>query len=262
MSSFIMPAAGRISQGFGENPSYYKQYGQIGHSGIDIACPVGTPVKASENGVIHFEGYGQNSPWMGSIAGICCIIDHGSVYTGYAHLTSTVINNRDAVSKGQLIGYSGMTGVGTGPHLHFKFIAKPVNINNGYYGRVNPSQFLSNNATAKQVQQLYQEILERPADDGGIATYTKHTVEFVRADLLRSDEYKRLQASKIVPEPIVIPPVIVEEPQPEPEPVIVQEPVVKPVEQPKDIVITSDPNIDNLTWRYKTWFEKLIESII
>jgi hypothetical protein len=69
-------------------------------------------------------------------------------------------------------------------------------------------------------------------------------------------------APVIVPEPIAEPPVVVEEPKPEPDPVIIPEPTTKPVEQPKGIVITSDPNLDNPTFRYKTWFEKLIESII
>lgn len=134
----------KINQGFGENPVFYAQYGQKGHNGLDLNAPLKTPVKAAADGKIFFEGYGKNSSMMGDIAGICCIIDHGDVYTGYAHLSSTIINNGDVVKKGQIIGYSGSTGVSTGPHLHFEFIGKPTDWNNGYAGRVNPNSFLSN----------------------------------------------------------------------------------------------------------------------
>lgn len=131
----------RQTQGFGENPAYYAQYGQKGHNGLDLGVPVGTPVYASRAGTINFEGWGQNSSWMGAVAGIAIIIDHGDVYTGYAHLTSTVINKGQSVAQGQLIGYSGATGGVTGPHLHFEFIGKPPVFSNGFAGRVNPSQF-------------------------------------------------------------------------------------------------------------------------
>jgi murein DD-endopeptidase MepM/ murein hydrolase activator NlpD len=188
------------TQGWGENAAYYKQYGQQGHNGNDYGTPVGTPVKASENGVIHFEGYGQNSPWMGGIAGVCCIIDHGSVYTGYAHLASTIVNRGQAVVKGQVIGYSGSTGASTGPHLHFEFIGKPINFNNGFAGRLNPANYNLSNAemiTLEQVKELYSTILERAADSGGIAHYAgKYTYPFVRSDLLASSEYKTLIANK------------------------------------------------------------------
>lgn len=62
-------------------------------------------------------------------------------------------------------------------------------------------------------------------------------------------------------EPTVEPPVIVPTPQPEPVSIPEPAPVIKPVEQPKDIVITSDPNQDNPTWRYKTNFERFIQFI-
>lgn len=52
------------------------------------------------------------------------------------------------------------------------------------------------NATEAQVKALYLEILERPADAGGIATYTKKTYDFVRNDLLKSKERKKLLAKK------------------------------------------------------------------
>lgn len=131
----------RQTQGFGENAAYYAKYGQKGHNGLDLGVPVGTPVYASRAGTINFEGWGQNNSWMGKVAGIAVIIDHGDVYTGYAHLSKTVVNKGQSVAQGQLIGYSGATGGVTGPHLHFEFIGKPIAFNNGYAGRLNPSGF-------------------------------------------------------------------------------------------------------------------------
>lgn len=140
-----------ITQGFGDNPDYYAQFGQSGHNGTDLGCPIGTPVYAAEAGTVYFEGWGINSSWMGSIAGICVIIDHGSVYTGYAHMSSTTVDKGQVVSKGQLIGYSGSTGTSTGGHVHFEFISKPPQWSNGYAGRINPSQFMSGSTAGEDM---------------------------------------------------------------------------------------------------------------
>lgn len=128
----------RINRGFGN-----------GHNGIDLYATAGTPVYAAADGVISFEGYGQNNSWMGSAAGICVLIWHPSlnIYTGYAHMSSTIINNGQAVSKGQLIGYSGYTGnvIPAGPggaHLHFEALPKNPNFSNGYSGRIDPAPYI------------------------------------------------------------------------------------------------------------------------
>lgn len=59
-------------------------------------------------------------------------------------------------------------------------------------------EFQSENATDDQIRQAYQDILERPADDGGLAHYRNYPIDFVRQDLQNSDEYKSLQAHKQV----------------------------------------------------------------
>jgi murein DD-endopeptidase MepM/ murein hydrolase activator NlpD len=79
---------------------------------------------------------------MTGMAGICVLVKHGDKYTGYAHLSRTVINNGQQVSKGQLIGYSGATGAASGPHLHFEVLPLNPNFGNGYAGRVDPVPFL------------------------------------------------------------------------------------------------------------------------
>ena len=130
------------TQGFGVNPDFYRQFGQNGHNGIDLAANPGTSVYAAGDGTIQFEGWGQNNRWMGSEAGICILIDHGDKHTGYAHLSSTVINQGQHVTKGQLIGYTGQTGVAEGPHLHFEVFPANPDFKNGFAGRVDPGPYM------------------------------------------------------------------------------------------------------------------------
>lgn len=187
-----------ITQGFGANAAYYKQFGQNGHNGLDLGAKAGTSVYAAEAGTILFEGWGQNSSWMGSIAGVCVIINHNGLHTGYAHLASTVINRGQQVSKGQLIGYVGATGTATGPHLHFEVFPGTPNWSNGYAGRIDPMPHLSTvkTATADEIKRAYRDILERDADANGLAHYQKYTIDFVRADLSKSPEKRALDARK------------------------------------------------------------------
>ena len=126
-----------VTGAWGNSPAFYKP--QLGHNGIDLACPVGTPVYAIEDGTVAFEGWGQNHSWMGAIAGISAIIRHSSFHSGYAHLSQTIVSIGQAVKKGQLIGYSGNTGGSTGPHLHVEVLPLNPNFQNGYAGRVNPA---------------------------------------------------------------------------------------------------------------------------
>lgn len=111
--SYRQPFEGdyQITQLFGEtytNPN--------GHTGIDYACPMGTPVLASEAGRVFFAG------WKDGGYGYCVFLTHsdGNV-TIYEHLMSRIsVNVGQNVSQGQVIGYSGSTGNSTGPHLHFE----------------------------------------------------------------------------------------------------------------------------------------------
>jgi septal ring factor EnvC (AmiA/AmiB activator) len=204
--SFQKPINANITQRFGadfrqaDGRWYYKQVlGYNGHNGDDYAAPVGTPVFAADEGTVAFEGWGQNHSWMGAPAGICVLINNGGVYSGYAHLSSTTVSKGQRVSKGQHIGNVGSTGAATGPHLHFEALPLAPNFKNGFAGRIDPSQFVVAsvpNATVDQVRQAYRDILEREADQGGIDTYTKKPLDFVRSDLASSQEYRNLQALK------------------------------------------------------------------
>lgn len=84
------------------------------HSGLDIACDMGSSVLSASDGKVIFAGdkgtYGR-----------AVIIDHGSgITTLYAHLSAIYVNEGQAVSKGDKIAAVGSTGRSTGPHLHFE----------------------------------------------------------------------------------------------------------------------------------------------
>lgn len=187
-----------VTQGFGANSGYYKQFGQNGHNGIDLGANAGTPVYAADDGTIAFEGWGQNHSWIGSIAGISVIIRHSNVHSAYAHLLRTVVDKGQAVKKGQLIGFVGATGTATGPHTHFEVLPLSPNFSNGYAGRVDPTPYVStvNVATVEQIRQAYRDILGREADAGGIATYSKFSIDFVRSDLAASNEKREIDARR------------------------------------------------------------------
>lgn len=85
------------------------------HLGVDFAAPRGTPVRAIAGGTV------ADSGWEGGL-GRCIRIDHsGELESAYGHLARIApgITPGTVVSRGQVIGYVGATGLATGPHLHF-----------------------------------------------------------------------------------------------------------------------------------------------
>ena len=87
------------------------------HTGVDFAAATGTPIHATADGVIDFAG-------VESGYGNVVIIKHDSKYsTVYAHMSrfAPAARKGSKVSQGDVIGYVGMTGWATGPHLHYEF---------------------------------------------------------------------------------------------------------------------------------------------
>ena len=99
-------------------------YGQCPHLGIDIAAPLATPIVAASGGLVIKSGYAiAGNRWASY--GMTVIIAHGTTEeTLYAHLADTThpptVRQGDIVAVGDTIGYVGLTGWTTGPHLHFE----------------------------------------------------------------------------------------------------------------------------------------------
>ena len=84
------------------------------HNGIDMACPKGTPIYATRAGKVTTASYQAGG------AGYYVSINHLDGFASiYMHMTHYVVSAGQTVTKGQLIGYVGSTGISTGPHLHF-----------------------------------------------------------------------------------------------------------------------------------------------
>lgn len=132
-----------ITQQFGENADYYHQFGQLGHNGLDLAASLKAPVHASRPGKVIFAGDGSKVYFVGGIAGNYVLLDHGDMWTGYAHNDSLKVKTGDVVQQGDVIALAGMSGQATGVHVHFEFIvpANPVTNGNGFWGRANPNDF-------------------------------------------------------------------------------------------------------------------------
>lgn len=132
-----------ILQGFGDNSDFYKKFGQLGHNGIDIGVQEYTPVRAAANGTVRFAGNGAEESLMGSAAGECILMRHDDgTQTGYAHLSKVFVTAGYKAKAGEVIALSGRTGATTGPHLHFELLGAPLDVRNGYMGRIDPVPLL------------------------------------------------------------------------------------------------------------------------
>jgi len=103
----------RISQWFGENYDFYAKLGsKNGHSGIDFAVPIGTPIHAPFDGMCFVdkthENYGYNIR-----------IKNDRMECILAHLSEFKVEHLDTVAMGDIVAHSGNTGLSSGPHLHF-----------------------------------------------------------------------------------------------------------------------------------------------
>ena len=92
-----------------------------GHNGIDLAAPVGTPIMASAEGTVIISRV--NGGWNGGYGNFIVISHSNGTQTLYAHMSpksAGLVSAGSHVSQGQTIGYIGMTGHTTGPHIHFE----------------------------------------------------------------------------------------------------------------------------------------------
>jgi murein DD-endopeptidase MepM/ murein hydrolase activator NlpD len=107
--TFLLPVEGRILSDFG------PKSGGLHNDGINIAAPLGTPIRATADGTVAYAGDGL--PGFGNLV----LIKHDDGWTSaYAHAKSIAVKRGDTVRQGQIIGEIGATGTVTEPQLHFE----------------------------------------------------------------------------------------------------------------------------------------------
>jgi murein DD-endopeptidase MepM/ murein hydrolase activator NlpD len=118
----IWPLQGRIGSHFGGRLDPFTRESEI-HLGLDIVAPRGTPIRATADGVVLVA---SRKAEYGNLV----VIEHPSgMSTRYGHLSGFKVKARDTVQKGDIIGWVGMTGRTTGPHVHYevRLNDRPVN---------------------------------------------------------------------------------------------------------------------------------------
>ncbi|HUB00259.1 MAG TPA: M23 family metallopeptidase [Terracidiphilus sp.] len=129
----LWPLEGRVTSSFGERLDPIDGEGEF-HTGIDIAAPYGSPVRATGDGEV-------TGADMGHGYGRTVVIDNGHhVMTIFAHLSSITVIPGEHVSRGQIIGYVGVSGRTTGPNLHYEVRVDGVPVNPHKYLRTTFNQ--------------------------------------------------------------------------------------------------------------------------
>jgi Peptidase family M23 len=128
----IWPVMGHITDSFGERLDPFSGEGAF-HTGVDVASDYGAPVHATADGVItiaeNHAGYGR-----------LVVIDHGfGITTWYAHLSSFSAVPGARVKRGEVVGYTGISGRSTGPHVHYEVRVNNAPVNPWRYMRSTPA---------------------------------------------------------------------------------------------------------------------------
>lgn len=118
----LWPIMGPITSSFGEREDPFNGEGAF-HAGVDISGTFGEAVRATADGTVEVasmaSGYGRE-----------IVVNHGNgIETLYGHLSGFAVTAGQEVSRGQVIGYVGISGRSTGPHLHYevRIHSTPVN---------------------------------------------------------------------------------------------------------------------------------------
>jgi septal ring factor EnvC (AmiA/AmiB activator) len=128
----IWPVLGHITDSFGERLDPFSGEGAF-HTGVDVASDYGAPVHATADGMVtiaeNHAGYGR-----------LVVIDHGfGITTWYAHLSSFSAIAGARVKRGEVVGYTGISGRSTGPHVHYEVRLNNAPVNPWRYMRANPA---------------------------------------------------------------------------------------------------------------------------
>lgn len=128
----LWPVEGRITGAFGEREDPFNGEGAF-HRGIDISTAFGTAVHAPADGEVSFageeNGYGR-----------LIQMQHAQgIITRYGHLSAFAVVEGQHVTRGQVIGYVGMSGRSTGPHLHYEVWVHNAPVNPYKFLRISPT---------------------------------------------------------------------------------------------------------------------------
>jgi murein DD-endopeptidase MepM/ murein hydrolase activator NlpD len=128
----IWPVLGHITDSFGQRLDPFSGEGAF-HTGVDIGSDYGAPVHVAADGVVtisaNHAGYGR-----------LVVVDHGfGITTWYAHLSAFATVAGSRVKRGQVVGYTGISGRSTGPHVHYEVRLNNAPVNPWRYLRTNPS---------------------------------------------------------------------------------------------------------------------------
>ncbi len=120
----LWPVIGPVTSGFGqrEDPVLGTGEGEF-HKGVDISAPLGTPIRATADGVVVSAG-------LSSGYGREVVLDHGhGLKTLYGHMSGFSVLAGQTVFRGQIIGYVGHSGRTTGNHVHYEVKIHDTSVN-------------------------------------------------------------------------------------------------------------------------------------
>ena len=116
LADFGSPIEGaRITSGYGQR-ARPKAGASTNHLGIDYGAREGTPVRATQDGIVRFAGT------AGGYGNQVALTHGGGTETRYSHLSRFNVADKQQVAKGDVIGFVGKTGTATGPHLHYEVL--------------------------------------------------------------------------------------------------------------------------------------------
>jgi murein DD-endopeptidase MepM/ murein hydrolase activator NlpD len=131
-------AAARITSGFGMRIHPLLGYSMM-HKGVDFGAPMGAPIYAAGNGIIEDIG------WHNGYGRYIRIRHSATLGTAYAHMSRFNPNlyRGSRVTQGEVIGYVGMSGRATGPHLHFELLVNGKQVNPALISKMPSGRTLS-----------------------------------------------------------------------------------------------------------------------
>jgi murein DD-endopeptidase MepM/ murein hydrolase activator NlpD len=125
----LWPVEGQVTGSFGERTDPFNGEGAF-HTGVDIAAMVGQPVVAPADGTVTFADF------MGGY-GRAIVLEHGhGISTRYGHLSGFAVAPGQHVHRGEIIGFVGLSGRSTGPHLHYEVRINDTPVNPYKYLRI------------------------------------------------------------------------------------------------------------------------------